>query len=151
MDIEKMQNMSEDDVIDALLGEIEIPTRTVVIQRLGIPIKLKALTGKQISKIRKDNTHSEKVKGTKLQKDVFDDENFNAEIIEKATVSPNWNNEKLKAALKVSNGKEVIKRRLLAGEMDNLIEQVFDLSGYNDEAEDIEEIKNSLEPDTDSI
>ncbi|EDK33894.1 phage tail assembly chaperone [Clostridium kluyveri] len=151
MDIEKMQNMSEDDVIDALLGEIEVPTRTVVIQRLGIPIKLKALTGKQISKIRKDNTHSEKVKGSKLEKDVFDDENFNAEIIEKATVSPNWNNEKLKAALNVSNGKEVIKRRLLAGEMDNLIEQVFDLSGYNDEAEDIEEIKNSLEPDTDSI
>jgi hypothetical protein len=151
MDIEKMQNMSEDDVIDALLGEIEVPTRTVVIQRLGIPIKLKALTGKQISKIRKDNTHSEKVKGSKVHKDVFDDENFNAEIIEKATVSPNWNNEKLKAALNVSNGKEVIKRRLLAGEMDNLIEQVFDLSGYNDEAEDIEEIKNSLEPDTDSI
>lgn len=151
MDIEKMKNMNEDDVIDVLLGEIEIPTRTVVIQRLGIPIKLKALTGKQISKIRKDNTRSEKVKGTKLQKDVFDDENFNAEIIEKATVSPNWNNEKLKAALNVSNGKEVIKRRLLAGEMDNLIEQVFDLSGYNDEAEDIEEIKNSLEPDTDSI
>lgn len=151
MNIEKIQNMSEDDVIDALLGEIEVPTRTVVIQRLGIPIKLKALTGKQISKIRKDNTHSEKVKGSKLEKDVFDDENFNAEIIEKATVSPNWNNEKLKAALKVSNGKEVIKRRLLAGEMDNLIEQVFDLSGYNDEAEDIEEIKNSLEPDTDSI
>ncbi|APM37368.1 phage tail assembly chaperone [Clostridium kluyveri] len=151
MDIEKMQNMSEDDVIDALLGEIEVPTRTVVIQRLGIPIKLKALTGKQISKIRKDNTHSEKVKGSKLEKDVFDDENFNAETIEKATVSPNWNNEKLKAALKVSNGKEVIKRRLLAGEMDDLINKIFDLSGYNDEAEDIEEIKNSLEPDTDSI
>lgn len=149
MNIEKMQNMSEDDVIDALLGEIEIPTKTVVIQRLGIPIKLKALTGKQISKIRKDNTHSEKIKGTKLEKDVFDDENFNAEIIEKSTVSPNWNNEKLKTALKVSNGKEVIKRQLLAGEMDNLIEKIFDLSGYNDEAEDIENIKNLSEPDID--
>ncbi|BAH06770.1 phage tail assembly chaperone [Clostridium kluyveri] len=151
MDIEKMQNMSEDDIIDALLGEIEVPTRTVVIQRLGIPIKLKALTGKQISKIRKDNTHSEKVKGSKLEKDVFDDENFNADIIEKATVSPNWNNEKLKAALSVSNGKEVIKRRLLAGEMDDLINKIFDLSGYNDEAEDIEDIKNSSGLDTNFI
>jgi hypothetical protein len=151
MDIEKIKKMGEEDVIEALLGQMEVPTKTVVISRLGIPIKLKALTGKQISKIRKDNTHSEKIKGSKFEKDVFDDENFNAEIIEKATVSPNWNNEKLKSALKVSNGKEVIKRRLLAGEMDNLIEQIFDLSGYNDGAEDIEDIKNSLSPDTDSI
>ncbi|PRR85957.1 phage tail assembly chaperone [Clostridium luticellarii] len=143
MDIEKIKKMGEEDVIEALLGQIEVPTKTVVIPRLGIPIKLKALTGKQISKIRKDNTHSEKIKGSKLEKDVFDDENFNAEIIERATVSPNWNNPKLKDALKVSNGKEVIKRRLLAGEMDNLIEQIFDLSGYNDEAEEIDEIKNS--------
>lgn len=143
MDIEKIKKMGEEDVIEALLGQTEVPTKTVVIPRLGIPIKLKALTGKQISKIRKDNTHSEKMKGSKLEKDVFDDENFNAEIIEKATVSPNWNNPKLKDALKVSNGKEVIKRRLLAGEMDNLIEQIFDLSGYNDEAEEIDEIKNS--------
>lgn len=143
MDIEKIKKMGEEDVIEALLGQTEVPTKTVVIPRLGIPIKLKALTGKQISKIRKDNTHSEKIKGSKLEKDVFDDENFNAEIIEKATVSPNWNNPKLKDALKVSNGKEVIKRRLLAGEMDNLIEQIFDLSGYNDEAEEIDEIKNS--------
>jgi hypothetical protein len=143
MDIEKIKKMGEEDVIEALLGQMEVPTKTVVISRLCIPVKLKALTGKQISKIRKDNTHSEKIKGSKLEKDVFDDENFNAEIIEKATVSPNWNNEKLKSALKVSNGKEVIKRRLLAGEMDNLIEQIFDLSGYNDEAEEIDEIKNS--------
>lgn len=143
MDIEKIKKMGEEDVIEALLGQTEVPTKTVVIPRLGIPIKLKALTGKQISKIRKDNTHSEKIKGSKLEKDVFDDENFNAEIIEKATVSPNWNNPKLKDALKVSNSKEVIKRRLLAGEMDNLIEKIFDLSGYNDEAEEIDEIKNS--------
>lgn len=151
MNIEKIEKMSEEDVIKALLGETELPTKTVVINRLGIPIKLKALTGKQISKIRKDNTHSEKIKGSKMEKEVFDDENFNAEIIEKATVTPDWNNRKLKTALKVSNGKEVIKRRLLAGEMDNLIEQIFDLSGYNDEAEDIEDIKNSLGQNTDSI
>lgn len=151
MNIEKIEKMGEEDIIKALLGKMEVPTKTVVISRLGIPIKLKALTGKQISKIRKDNTRSEKIKGTKLEKDVFDDENFNAEIIEKATVVPNWNNEKLKEALRVSNGKEVIKRRLLAGEMDNLIEQIFDLSGYNDEAEDIDDIKNSSRSNTDSI
>lgn len=148
MNIEKIEKMNEEDVIGALLEENEVPTRTVVIPRIGIPVKLKALTGKQINKIRKDNTHSEKIKGTKLEKDVFDDENFNAEIIEKATVSPNWNNPKLKDSLKVSNGREYIKRKLLAGEMDNLIEKIFDLSGYNDETEDIEAIKNSSRPDT---
>lgn len=147
MNIEKIEKMNEEDVIGALLEENEVPTRTVVIPRIGIPVKLKALTGKQINKIRKDNTHSEKIKGTKLEKDVFDDENFNAEIIEKATVSPNWNNPKLKDSLKVSNGREYIKRKLLAGEMDNLIEKIFDLSGYNDETEDIEAIKNSSRPD----
>ncbi|MCH4199277.1 MAG: hypothetical protein LKF87_03780 [Clostridium tyrobutyricum] len=143
MDIEKIENMNEDDVIETLLGANKIPERTVVIQRIGIPVKLKALTGKQISKIRKDNTHAEKIKGTKLEKNVFDDENFNVELIEKATISPNWNNPKLKDSVKASNGKEVIKRKLLAGELDNLVDQVLDLSGYNDEAEDIEDLKNS--------
>lgn len=142
MDIEKMKKMNEDDVIEALLGVNEVPTRTVVIPRFGIPVKLKALNGKQISKIRKDNTHSEKIKGSKLEKDVFDDENFNAEIIERATISPKWNNDKLRDKFKASNGKEVIKRLLLAGEMDNLIDKIFDLSGYNDEAEEIDDIKN---------
>ncbi len=143
--------MNEEDVIDILLGQNDLPTRTVVIQRVGIPVKIKALTGKQISKIRKDNTHKQKIRGTKLEEDKFDDENFNAELIEKATLSPKWNNEKLRDKLKVSDGKEVIKRLLLAGEMDSLIEQIFDLSGYNDGAEDIEDIKNSLSPDTDLI
>lgn len=149
MDVEKMQNMSEDDVIDALLGVGDIPTKTVVMERFGIPVKLQALTGKQVSQIRKDNTHKVKIKGTKLEEDKLDSENFNVGLIEKATISPKWSNEKLLDKFRASDGKEVMKRLLLAGELDSLADQVLDLSGYNDGVEEIEDIKNSSSPDTD--
>ena len=149
MNTERIENMSDDEAIETLLGVGKLPTKTVVIPRLGIPVKIQALTGKQIIQIRKNNTRKVKIEGTRLKEDKLDDDNFNAGIIERATLSPKWNDPKLLDKFKSSSGKDVIKRLLLAGEMDSLEEQIFDLSGYNDGIEDIEDIKNSSSPDTD--
>jgi len=141
-----LENMSEDQIIKKLLNDEEVPTRTVFLERLGIPIKLRALTAKQLLKTRETATYIEKVKGGEVQK--FDNDSFNMGLIMKATVSPNWSDSKLLTSLKVSSGAEILKRKLLAGELDNLANEVMDLSGYNDELKDIKKIKNSSSPDT---
>ena len=72
----------------------------------------------------------------------LNDEEFNAAIIEAATVSPNWGDKKLLSTFRLSSGREVIKRKLLAGEMMALADKVMELSGFDDELEEIENIKN---------
>ncbi|RMD04905.1 hypothetical protein D9O40_00715 [Clostridium autoethanogenum] len=141
-----LESMTDDEIIEKLLCENELPTKTVFMKRLEIPVKLKALTAKQVSKLRDQCTSTDKVKGREIRK--FDNDAFNMGLIVKATVSPNWNSSKLLNGLKVSSGEEVIKRKLLAGELDSLGDEVLDLSGFNDELKDIETIKNSSSPDT---
>lgn len=142
------ENMTDDQVIEKLLGAEDIPTKTVGIERLGIPIKLKALTAKQVYKLRELCTITEKTRRGETTK--LDEEAFNVGLIVKATVSPNWGDSKLLEKLSASSGTEVVKRLLLAGELDSLGDAVLDLSGYNtDLEEDLEKIKNSSKPDTD--
>ena len=48
------KDMSESDIITALLNSNadDKPTMIVPLERLGIPVTLKALTGKQVSRVR---------------------------------------------------------------------------------------------------
>lgn len=137
---EKEMIMTEDDIISILAEERPLPTRDVKIERLGIIVTLVALTEKDISKLRKECTHEKKGRGGKKEKE-FDDEEFNIALIEKSAVKPNFNNAKLLKALKLSSGKEVIRRKFLAGEMAQLGDHVLELSGFDDELEDVT-IKN---------
>ncbi|WP_446897426.1 phage tail assembly chaperone [Clostridium sp. LBM24168] len=142
----ELDNMSEDQIIEKLLNTQKVPTKTVFIERLGIPVKLKALTAKQVSRFRDECTYVEKIRGNEITK--FDNDKFNVGLIVKSTVSPDWGNSKLLAALHVSDAEEVLQRKLLAGELTVLGDEVLDLSGYNDGFKDVEKIKNSSSPDT---
>lgn len=138
---EEILNMTEEDIINKLMEPTEIPEATYFIDRIGIPVTLKGLSEKEINRIRKECTYIRKERGgRKIEK--LDDEEFNAALIEAATVSPNWNNPKLLDALKASDGKQVIKKKFLAGEVSAIGDKVLELSGYNDELEEIEDIKN---------
>ncbi|MHB9946419.1 hypothetical protein CF095_13650 [Clostridium botulinum] len=138
---EEILNMKEEDIINRLLEPTKAPEATYFISRVGIPITLKGLSEKEINRIRRECTYTRKERGgRKIEK--LDDEEFNAALIEAATVSPNWNNSKLLDALKASDGKQVIKKKFLAGEVSAIGDKVLELSGYNDELEEIEDIKN---------
>ncbi len=54
------KDMSESDIITALLNSNadDKPTMIVPLKRLGIPVTLKALTGKQVSRVRERNTRT---------------------------------------------------------------------------------------------
>jgi hypothetical protein len=139
VDLEKVQ-MTEDDIIARLMEETPAPEATYSIERLGIQVTLRGLSEREVSRVKKECTHERKVRGAKVKE--LDEEEFNAALIEKSTVTPDWNNRKLLDALKASDGRQVIKKKLLAGETSALGDKVLELSGFDDELEEIENIKN---------
>lgn len=138
---EKILDMKEKDILAKLMGTYEVPTATVILDRLGqIPVTLKGLTEKEISKIRKDCTYQRKFKG-KIE-DKFDGNEFDAGLIIAATTNFDWNNKDLLDSAKTSDGKQFIRKKLLAGEISSLTDKILELSGFNSDLEEAEDIKN---------
>ena len=137
---QEVLEMTEDEIINKLLEPTEVPERTYMIDRIGIPITLKGLSEREIQRIRRECTIERKHRGQRIKE--LNEEEFNAALIEAATVSPNWSDKRLLSNLKLSSGREVVKRKLLAGEMMALADKVMELSGFDDELEEIENIKN---------
>lgn len=137
---EELIEMTEEDIINKLLEPTDVPERTYALERLGIQVTLKGLSEKEIQKLRRECTTETKHRGQRLKE--LNEEEFNAALIEKATVKPNWSDKRLLSTLNLSSGREVIKRRLLAGEMVALGDKVMELSGFDDELEEVEGLKN---------
>ena len=133
--------MKEEDILAKLMGTHEVPTAIIEIPRLGIDIELKGLTERQISRIREECTTKKKISG-KLESKI-NNADFDAGIIVIATVNFDWNNKKLVDSVQASDGKAFIRKTLLAGEISFLANKVLELSGFNDELEEKEDIKNS--------
>lgn len=130
-------DLNENEILDRLLSIDKVPEKTVALSRIGIPVTLKGLTGKQIYALRERCTHRYKERGREVEK--LDEEAFNVGLIAMATLKPNWGEPQLLAKFQVSGPEEVIKRLLLAGELASLGDVVLDLSGFNIE---LSEIKN---------
>lgn len=137
---EEVLEMTENDIINKLMEPTEVPERTYALDRLGIHVTLKGLSEKEIQRIRRECTVTIKTRGGRSKE--LNEEEFNAALIEKATTMPDWSNKELLSSLGLSSGREVIKRRLLAGEMVALGDKVMELSGFDDELEEVDKIKN---------
>lgn len=137
--MERLGVMSDEEIINNLLSVDEVPERTVALKRLKIPVTIKGLTGKQVYRLREQCTNISKDKKGNITKEL-DTEAFNSGLIAAATVKPNWGDERLKAKHKASCAEEVIKRMLMAGEIDSLGDLVLEVSEFNKE---LEEVKNS--------
>lgn len=138
---EQLLNMKEKDILSKLMGEYETPTITVALDRIGIPLTLKGLSSKEISTIRKECTYSRKVKGNIEEK--LNGSEFDAGLIVAATTNFNWKAQELLDHHKASDGKQLVRKLLLAGEISSITSKIMEVSGYNDELEEIEDIKNS--------
>lgn len=129
--------MMDDQILQKLLDADRLPEKTVTLPRLGIPVTLRGLTGKQVYLLRERCTERSDRRGQKSER--LDEEQFNVALIAAATVSPNWGDSRLLAKYEASSGEEVIKRILLAGELSALGDEVLDLSGFNTQ---LDEVKN---------
>lgn len=134
-------DMSEEEILNRLLNLDEIPERTIVFERAGIPIKLKALTYKQIVKLRERCRVTVKNENGEVTREL-DDAAWNTGLIKAASVKPNWNAPELRQKYQASSAEEVMQRMLLAYELNQIVDHILDLSGYNTR---FEEVKNSLE------
>lgn len=131
-------DLTDEEILQKLLDVDAVPERTVSLKRLGIPVTVKGLTGKQIFSIRERCTVTVSEKRGRKHREL-DEEAFNSALIAAATVKPNWGDPKLMAKYRASGAEEVIKRLLLAGEMAQLGDLVLEVSEFNTE---LEEVKN---------
>jgi hypothetical protein len=127
--------LTEEEILQRLLDADVVPERTVVIPRLKIPVTLQGLSAKQVYAIRERCTYRSQRRGEVVEN--FDREQFAAALVAAATVKPNWSDPKLLAKYKASGPEEVIKRILLAGELESLSDTVAELSGFGMELEDV--------------
>ncbi len=131
----EMESLTEEQVLQRLLDADAVPERTVRLERLNIPVRLRGLTGKQVFSIRERCTERKERRGQVTER--LDEELFNVSLIAASTVTPNWGDSKLLAKYGASGPEEVIKRLLLAGELSAMGDVVLDLSGFNTELEDV--------------
>ena len=136
-DDKSVSELTEEEILQRMLSVDAAPERTVSLKRIGIPVTIKGLTGKQVFTIRERCTITVKEKRGRSRE--LDEEAFNGALIAAATVKPNWGDPKLLAKFRASSPEEVIKRLLLAGEIAQLGDLVLDLSEFNTE---LEEVKN---------
>ncbi|MFL0165595.1 phage tail assembly chaperone [Candidatus Clostridium helianthi] len=132
--------MKEEDILAKLLETHDVPVAIIQVPRLGVEIQLKGLTEKEISRLREECTTKRKINGRNETK--LNNADFDAALIVGATTNFNWNNPKLIDPLNLSDGKAYIRKKLLAGEISFLANKVLELSGFNDELEEKEDIKN---------
>lgn len=134
--------MSEDikkqeDVLEKLLSvdPEDVPTKDVYLKRLGAPIKIKALSGDKIFKLRRQYTYYKNKRGQQVQH--FDEEGFSIGLIVAATVEPKWDDQRLLDKFKVGEPEDVVKRALYAGEIARLGDAVLELSGFDEDEDDL--------------
>lgn len=137
--------MSDDEALK-LLMEAKRPEDEFLIYRkasltspeIKLKVRIQGLYGKEIDRLKEICTHRRKIKGGRSE-EVFDDDEFMAQVISTATISPKFGDEKLLKHYEASSAAEVIKRMLLAGEREDLADKILELSGFG---VDIEEVKN---------
>lgn len=140
------EHLNEQEILDSLFETASnLPEETVFIKRLGMRAVLRGLTSSKVDAIRERCTVRKTIKGQATEK--VDTEQFNAALIKEATSSlevqglklNGWGDERLTSRLKLSGGEEVIRRILLAGELDAVGDKVLELSGFG---VDIADVKN---------
>ena len=132
-----MATKTQDDVLRALLDTELIPEKDVFMKRFGVNFRIRAIDGRTINQMRELATYPTKGGGKQL-----DQEKFGALIIEKGCVVPDWTAPELLAKFGPTPA-DAIQKRLLAGEIAKLSNEILDLSGFDeDEAEAVEDVKN---------
>lgn len=135
--------MKEDTIISKLMGDYAVPTGNFNIKRLGIPIDLKGLKESELKVLRKECMMKPKKVNGRIEEKI-NSTDYDAAIIVASTTNFDWNNPKLVEKYSVSDGKKVVLKLLLPGEITNLVNRVLELSGFNDDIEEVyeDDIKN---------
>ena len=133
-DIDIMEKGKDVDVIEKLLqlGDEKI-TRTIYLKRLDLVLTIRPITTKEMFELRRRCTY----RNPRTKDETYDIEKEQLGIIVIGTVSPNWKDERLLSKYNVLTGEDVVRRVLLPGEVVAVAYEIQDLSGFNEEVEDV--------------
>lgn len=144
---------AEDDILPGLLdaaGDQEDETVTIEIARKGrvyFRFRVRGLSETEYQKCKDQATKYKKNRqlgGIKMPEDT-DTAKFRSLLIHTATVKEDrqrlWNNKEAWKQLNVLNGPDLIDKVLRAGEKDAVVAKIDELSGYDEELEEV--AKNS--------
>lgn len=123
---------TEDQVLKALLSVEDKPEKDVYMKRFGVNFRIQALDGDLINRIQEQATFITP-KGEKK----INEQKFGALVIQKACLVPNWAAPELLEKYGTNDPTDVIKKRLLAGEIAKLSAEIMELSGFNDDGEEL--------------
>ncbi|QAS52375.1 hypothetical protein HLI_09085 [Halobacillus litoralis] len=144
------KSVNEKSVLDRLFAaseEASIPKRKVTIDRIDLSFLMSGLREGEIEKLEKRFTNVKRVRGE--EKHDLDTKRFNRALVAAATKAiggdekMKWDHPDMLSTFKASGAEQVVKRVLLAGEINQLADVVLDLSGYYDSATEDEDVKNS--------
>jgi len=131
-----MASKTGEDVVEKLLEvSVSIPEQTILIKRLGITIKIRALSPSEVFELRRACTF----KNNRNNTEWFNEEGFFLGLIVKGTVEPDWRDKRLLEKYDAVSGEDVVKKLLLYGEVVEIAGLIMELSGVNEE---VTEIKN---------
>lgn len=123
--------------LDALLGATLDLRDTVYIPRLKTSFTIKALTDAELRSASEQAT----IPGAKGAKST-DDRLFNALIIVKGCVDPEFSNKALQTHYGATDPADCVQKALLPGESAKVLAAILALSGFSNEEETIEDAKN---------
>lgn len=124
-------------ILHALLSADTTPEKDVTMKRFGIAFRIRAITGQAINQAR--------VQATRIAgkgKKELNEEKFGVILIQKAVTNVDFGAKELLEKYGVEDATEVIPRLLLAGEIVTLTQEIMALSGFEDETDSVDELKN---------
>lgn len=124
------------DALHALLSYDQEPTKEVYVKRFGVNFKIKGLTQEEHYSLRDQATYS--VKGKKNVNEL----ELDGLLIATGVTEPNFNDAQVIKKFGAKDGADAVTKALLFGEIKTLQAEILKLSGFDDEEEEIEEIKN---------
>lgn len=124
------------DLLSKLLAADTNPEKDVYMRRFDDNFRIRAISIKDRDKAREQATYPVKGGGTR-----FDNAKFTTLLIQKGTVSPNFADPALIAKFGPTVD-DVITNLLLPGEYDQIGAEILTLSGFGDDDEVVEDVKN---------
>lgn len=135
-----MTKITQTDALQALLSaNLEIET-DVFVKRLNTSFRIKAVDSVTLTKIREQATQTSG-SGSKRTSTV-NEARVKSIAVTKFCVNPNFGDAGLMAKHSVTNAVDCVEKALLPGEIERIVNAGMVLSGYGEDDEDIEEIKN---------
>ncbi|MBX6361382.1 MAG: hypothetical protein IRZ03_15045 [Acidobacterium ailaaui] len=125
------------DALQALLGADTDIKEQVYIKRLDTSFTVKALDNEAFNEIQDEATIYA------AQQKVIDESKLNSLLVAKAVIDENgealFKNAQLLEKFGAKTAEECARKALLAGELLKIVKTIMDISGFND---DVEEVKN---------